>query len=137
MALNWLQKICQSFPPTYVGVGHGYRWDEGNKKHVELWQSGDTKPVLLWFWEKGIIYEDVRTKNNTAHWLLDIPAQGRIETGTNMGSVSFETDDTKLKKRILNDLVSKYPGVRFGVYGVEINPIPLQQYWTMLEEGQA
>ena len=134
--MNWLQKIAQSLPPTYTGVGHGYRWDEENRKYVEHWQHADREPVILWWYEDGFISEEYRTKDNTAHWLAeDTPGLGRVETGTNRGSVAFNTDDPRLKKDILNALVDKYPGVKFGVYALG-GPYTLQQYWQMIEGGR-
>lgn len=132
--MNWLQKIShgESIPPTYLGVGHGYRWNEEENKMVETWQSGDTNPVILWSYEDGHIKEEYRTKSNRAHWSDHDLARGRIETGSQRGSIDFTTANSREQKRIIEELIDKYPGVKFSVYGVPGGPFSLQEYWESL-----
>lgn len=126
--MNWLQRLAQVMPPTYMGVGHGYRWNEDTEKYEELWQSKDNSPVILWYYRDGKLEEQT---GYDAHWLEHEDAKGRIETGKKRGSITFRTDDLRLQKRILNALVDKYPGIRFGVYGIP-RPMPLQDYWSSI-----
>lgn len=133
---NWLQKLSQSLPPSSMGVGHGYRWDDEKNEYQELWQSSDREPVLLWLYENEQITEEVRTQSNLAHWSDSDDARGRIETGTGRGSVIFDPQaNNYLRKNILESLVEKYPGIKFGVYESG-GPYSLQDYWKMLESGQ-
>ena len=90
--MNWLQKIAQSIPPTYTGVGHGYRWNERENKYDELWRSRDSAPVILWYYESGQIVEeqqDYEQSDSPKHWSDTDDARGRIETGTGRGSIEF------------------------------------------------
>jgi len=132
-----LQKTSQSIPPSYIGVGHGYRFNDETGQMEELWQSGDTNPVILWSYEDGYIKEEYRTKNNTAHWSTTDLARGRIETGSNRGSIDFTDSNlgirpNKTKKMIIEALVIKYPEVKFVVYGEPGGPFSLQKYWEGL-----
>ena len=76
--MNWMQKIAQEYPPTPLGIGHGYRWDPETGKSVEEWQSGDSEPVILWMYENGQLTESFRTRDNSAHWSEHDDARGRI-----------------------------------------------------------
>jgi len=136
--LNWLSKISQSVPPSYIGVGHGYRWD--SNKHIYDDTYIPKKSVVLWHYQNGQIHEQPRERVNTMH--NDeyaeggpYPAKGRIENDTKIGSILFMTPDTKLKKDILNALVDKYPGIKFSVYA-RGGPYRLQQYYEMIEQGK-
>ena len=143
--MNWFQKIAdQFFPSTYTGVGHGYRWDEDSGRLQETWQSPDRDPVLLWSYENGQIVEEQRMETDQPHWSDTDDARGRIETGNMRGSVTFRgrQSDTLghraydfLRKRIIEALLSKYLGVRFGVYE-RGGPYTLDEYWRKLESGQ-
>jgi len=130
--MNWLQKISNSFPPSPMSIGHGYRWNEETGKNEEVWQSGDTSPVILWMYDGGQLIESYRTRDNTAHWSDSDDARGRIEMGTGRGSVNFSTINRHLQKRIIEELVDRYPEVRFGVYGVPGAPFSLQEYWNSI-----
>ncbi len=129
--MNWLQKIAQFVPPSYMGVGHGYRFNDMGEAQ-EVWQSGDTKPVILWSYEDGRITEDYRTRDNNAHWSATDLARGRIETGSQKGSVNFTTKDPEEKKKIIEELIAKYSGVKFFVYGEPGSPFDTQEYWSTL-----
>ena len=136
--MNWMQKTFQSIPPTYTGIGHGYRWDENENKYVELWQSKDTDPVLLWYYESGKIVEEKRMYQNHAHWSDTDDARGRIETGTGRGSIQFNNNgrnNVSLQMEILDALVDKYPGIKFSIHG-RGKPYGMQDYWGKLESGQ-
>lgn len=142
--MNWLQKIAdQFFPNTYTGVGHGYRWDEDSGSLQETWQSPDRDPVLLWSYEGGQMVEEQRVKTNQPHWSDTDDARGRIETGNMRGSITFNRRGTQsdraydfLRKKIIEALLSKYPGVKFGVYE-RGGPYSVDEYWRMLETSQA
>lgn len=135
--MNWLQKISDdSMAPNYTGVGHGYRWDSNENKYKELWQHPDREPVILWYYENGKIREEMRDASNRAHWSDKDNARGRVETGTGRGSVVFDgPTDAALQKRILEELIDKYPGIKFGIYE-RGGPYNMQQYWEILESGQ-
>ena len=130
-------------PPTYLGVGHGYRWNPGIDQYRQLWQSQDRDPVILWRYESGQIVEETRGSENQAHWSDTDNARGRIETGANRGSIQFNSrpmgkdrmqtpPPVFLQRRILKDLVDKYPGIEFGVYE-QGGPYRMQEYWDKLE----
>ncbi len=66
--MNWLQKIAQAIPPTYTGVGHGYRWNDQKDTYEELWQSLDRSDVILWYYENGQIREEKIEYAHQPHW---------------------------------------------------------------------
>ncbi len=136
--MNWLQKIAQSsVPPSYTDVGHGA---EGGSA---FWNK-DLGKVIMWKYDNGYIIDAERSEEEgmTGHRDMDMEnpesweAAGRIEVDRSVGSVSFHTFDTSLKKLVINQLVSKYPGVQFFVYHDGPSPTSLQKYWSMLESGQ-
>jgi len=128
--MNWMQKIASKLPPTPLYIGHGYRWNPDTGEVVEEWQSGDTEPVLLWSYDNNQLTELIRTRDNSAHWSDTDDARGRIETGRNIGSIDFITKDPYKRKRIIKQLINKYPNVMFVVYGVLGAPLTIQQYWN-------
>ena len=126
--MNWLQKIAQSMAPTYVGVGHNYRWNEDTNKYEELWQAKDSGDVIVWYHKNGKITEQYGI---SPHWIENADAKGRIETGTNRGSIDFDNKDFRVQRKVLEDLIQKYPGIRFAIYEVG-GPFSLQQYWERI-----
>jgi len=74
--------------------------------------------------------ESFRTRDNTAHWSDTDDARGRIETGRNIGSIVFNTQDPYKPKKIIKELINKYPDVKFIIYGVPGAPLTVQQYWN-------
>lgn len=136
--MNWMQRIAQQFPPSYTGVGHGYRWNEQEGKLEELWRTKNHQSVILWSYEGGQIIESVQAGNDP-HWSDTDDARGRIELESGLGSITFALGkevNTRLQMRILDALTDKYPGVRFAVYA-RGGPYSLQEYWQMLESGDA
>lgn len=126
--MNWFQKSCQSPPPSYLGVGHNYRWNEDADEYEEIWQSKGVKTTIIWYYKNGKIEE--QQEEYDAHWIENEDARGRIEVDQNRGSVVFNNDNLRVQKSVLSDLVNHYPGVRFSIYGVPGSPISLQDYWT-------
>lgn len=114
-------------PPTYTGVGHGYRLNEETGEMEELFRSRDDKQVVIWWYEGGQIVEQ---DEYGPHW-GEYEAKGRIETGAGRGSIDFETKDVRVQRRVLNLLVDKYPEIHFGVY-VRGGPYSLQEYWEQI-----
>ena len=128
--MNWLQKISQGLAPTYLGVGHNYRWNEDERKYEELWQAKDKGDVIIWYYENGQIKEQ---EEYGPHWSVgEWSARGRIETGTGRGSIDFETSNEWEQRKVLNALIEKYPGISFGVYGIRGGPYTIQQYWEII-----
>lgn len=126
--MNWFQKIAQSLPPTYMGVGHNYRWNEDKDEYEELWKAKDSGNVIIWYYKDGNIIEQ---EGIGPHWVENADAKGRIETENNRGSVGFDNNDARVQRVVLEGLIQKYPGVRFVIYGVG-GPFSLQQYWEMV-----
>lgn len=126
--MNWLQKIAQLLPPTYMGMGHNYRWNEDQEKYEELWAAKDSGDVIIWYYKDGQITEQ---DQYGPHWVDRADAKGRIETGKNRGSVTFDNKNIEVQQRVLEDLIQKYPGIRFGIYE-QGGPFSLQQYWDMI-----
>jgi len=124
--MNWFQRIAQA--PTYIGVGHNYRWNENTNEYEELWQAKDSGDVIVWYHKDGKIVEQ---DGVSPHWVENADAKGRIESGTNRGSIAFDNEDTWVQRRVIENLVQKYPGVKFGVY-VAGGPYSLQQYWDLI-----
>lgn len=143
--MNWLQKIAQIavdklVPPTYTDIGHGYEYTQEGRK--EKWQLGKSWSALLWWFENDQIITEPRTKNNTAHWLENCPAQGRVDIDDGVGSITFSFPNrgreevidpqiTAKKRRIINMLLEKFPGIRFYVYGNGA-PVDLEHYMESL-----
>ena len=47
--------VSQKLPPTYLGVGHNYRWNEETEKYEELFRSKHSDTVILWHYINGKI----------------------------------------------------------------------------------
>ncbi|MHA2279005.1 MAG: hypothetical protein ACXAC2_24765, partial [Candidatus Kariarchaeaceae archaeon] len=113
---------------SYIGVGHNYRWNEDTNEYEELWQTKETQTTIIWYYKDGKIEEQ---EEYGVHWIEGEDAKGRIEVNNNRGSIQFNNDNPHIQKRILNDLVNNYPGIRFAIYGSG-KPVSLQQYWETL-----
>ena len=134
---NWLQKLCQ-IPESYTDIGHG---PEGGSRY---WEK-ELGKIIIWWHEDGQIVDFERTEDNDKHRPHEHEASGRVDVDRRVGSVVFREDleegfsSAYLKKRILNDLVSKYVGIKFTVFapGGFGSGYPLSEYWEMIESGQA
>lgn len=132
--MNWLQRLSQSFAPTYIGVGHNYRWNEETDEMEELWKAKDDEDVIIWYYQNGRLKEENYLRYHYDAD-MDFEAQGRIETGTGRGSAVFNHDNYSVNQRIVSSLINKYPGIRFSVYGNYNGvkgPMSLQKYWEMI-----
>lgn len=73
----------------------------------------------------GPIHEDLP-------WSMSgVGAKGRIDPSTELGSVIFESTNSRLQRKISDALVERYPGVRWTVFG-EGPSMPLQKYYETL-----
>ncbi len=127
--MNWLQKTCQSLPPTYLDVGHGFRWNEETNEREEIWRAKNAGDIILWYYKDGKMHEE---EEFDSHWIEGDEARGRIETNNNRGSIDFANNRPYAHRKILSDLVDKYPGVKFAVYGTPGGPFSLQDYWESI-----
>ncbi len=127
--MNWLQKACQALPPTYLDVGHGYRWNEETNEREEIWRAKNAGDIILWYYKDGQLQE--QEEGIGAHWVEHDDARGRIETNNNRGSIDLINKKPDVQRRVLSDLVDKYPEVKFVIYGSG-GPFSLQEYWELI-----
>ncbi|MHA2279006.1 MAG: hypothetical protein ACXAC2_24770 [Candidatus Kariarchaeaceae archaeon] len=128
--MNWLQKIANPLsyiPQSYLGVGHE------DEEEIGI--------VIIWKYHKGIIIDEERSFEIEGH--IDIPgdwtACGRIEVDNGIGSISFNNEGSlhyRLKQKIINTVINKYPGINFFVYPDSTPALGVQKYWEMLGSGQ-
>ena len=126
--------VSQKLPPTYIGVGHNYRWNEETGEYEELYRSRNSGHIVLWYYTSD---REIVETNEKTHWDFGSHlAKGRIDIESKQGSISFGTGKIENQKQILNDLISKYPGILFGIYDIG-GPYTIQQYWEkFLNQGK-
>ena len=129
----WLKRIAQA-PPTYLGIGHNYVWDENRYK--ELWETKKSSPrVILWWFQNGEIYQEERNTKTRFHWLdpADGPARGRLDTEKMVGSITFDTPDEKTQKIIMDKIYQKFISMGYKMYIYERGgPYSFDQYYQKL-----
>jgi hypothetical protein len=74
-----------------------------------------THQIWLWSYDKELQCKKSRTKG---HVYDSAMANGRVDPKTNLGSIAFSPSLRAWhKKRIINSLVDRFPGVKFFVFG--------------------
>ena len=131
--MNWFKKISQAIPPTYVGVGHGYEWNQEEKRYKEMWETGKSMQSLLWHYNGREIVSEPRTSQNKAHWIEEPHfSQGRIDVKSKTGSIAFNVMATDYhKKDTIEKLIEKFPDIRFFIYD-KGGPYTAQEYFEKL-----
>ncbi len=137
--MNWLQKIAagfsteytvddtQNLPETYLDLGHN-EWGGELAENTVAWYYNDLGLKEINTGHRYIPDQDLRT----------FMAGGRIDFDRGTGTVSFaDTNyeatfgkDPNIIKKIIEELINKYPGIRFAVTTIGQGTIGLQQYWN-------
>jgi len=128
-------QIKDFVPKTYLDIGHGYKQDPDTGETIEHRQPYGS--VILWYFMKdGTIDTEIRNRSSKTHSFGgNEEAYGRIDTQSNVGSVEFiwsGEEHYRMRKQIIETLISKFPNIRFYVFG-QNQIMPLQQYWETLE----
>lgn len=110
---------------TYGDIGHGGWQNPGEKS--EIW---------MWEFSAGRLETDLRPSDE-AHSQADyrkcdrITAKGRVDPATGEGSIWFNTNGRAGQRRVVEALLSRFPGTAFWVYPESSEPVRLQRYWEI------
>jgi len=56
-------------------------------------------------------------------------ADGRVDTAKKVGTLAFADVDDRLVRRIAEDVIAAFPGIKFWVFRGDDWGVPMQQFW--------
>jgi len=126
--MNWLQKLCQK---AYVDIGHGY----SNPDAIQ--QETGIHNTIMWWYRDGRIFSKEaqlgKTHGDVGENISAWQGSGRIEFDKSLGSISFLGGrDSDVHKKVINAVISEFPGIKFYVFGVKNRWWSVQEYWDWL-----
>jgi len=110
-------------------------WRDGRPEYVDICHPGKGEPhkdIVLWVHD-GRRLESRSAKFGKEHndfWDGTNPADGRVDTVRKVGALAFAPDiGDRLARRIAEDAIAEFPGVKFWVFRGDDWGVTMQRFW--------
>lgn len=107
---------------------------DGRPSYIDLCHPRKGEPhtaIVLWIHD-GTGIESKSAKGGKEHdsfWDGNFPGSGRVDAAKKVGTVGITDADRRAARRIAEDAVAEFPGVRFWVFHESDWGVTMQEFW--------
>ena len=99
----------------------------------------DPSGALLWVHNGKIETREARFCKTHFNWGTEYNGWGRVDTAKKIGTITFDftspcdATQRKLARKIVQDVIGAFPGIKFRVYYGDGNNTTVQEFWEDTE----